>query len=406
MIQAKETSKYRWVILGILWSTYTALSLNRFSVWPLAPFLREDLGITSTHIGAVMSVTALGTLVPQLLIGWLVDKIGGRWPVATGCVISGTSMIALFFAQSYTLLLMLMFVTGIGFGFLLPSTAHGVISWFPLRERATAMGLVQTAINIGGIIAAATLPAVALALGCRYGFLFIGIIAIAIGVTALVFYKQPPRLAYSRFTDSEKLPRAAPFLEILKNRKIWLASICGWFFAYIQFTIIAHLVLYLTDVVLLPPVTAGGLLAIAQSAGILSRPGGGLLSDRVFGGRRKPVLMLMACTSSTICFILGLFGSYLFWAIYPIIFLLGIGGISFSSIFHTLVSELGGRHAAGKAVGLFVTIAAFGAVVGPTVFGYMVDTAGSYELAWISLAFMAAVSILLLLFVQEGKGKT
>ena len=75
-----------------------------------------------------------------------------------------------------------MFATGMGCGFLMPSTTQGVILWFPTKERATVMGLKQTAVNIGGIITALTLPAVALALGWRYGFLFLGIIAIVVSL--------------------------------------------------------------------------------------------------------------------------------------------------------------------------------------------------------------------------------
>ncbi|NIN00110.1 MAG: MFS transporter, partial [candidate division Zixibacteria bacterium] len=82
-------------------------------------------------------------------------------------------------------------VTGLGCGFLLPSTTQAVVAWFPLRERATVMGFKQTAVNIGGIISASTLPAVALVLGWRYCFLFLGIVAIAIGIAAYVLYREP-----------------------------------------------------------------------------------------------------------------------------------------------------------------------------------------------------------------------
>ena len=54
------TYRYRWVILGVLWITYIVVFLNRLSVGPLAPFLKEDLGINSTQIGLIMSAASLG----------------------------------------------------------------------------------------------------------------------------------------------------------------------------------------------------------------------------------------------------------------------------------------------------------------------------------------------------------
>ena len=41
-----------------------------------------------------------------------------------------------------------MFATGMGCGFLMPSTTSGVVVWFPAKERATVLGLKQTAVNM------------------------------------------------------------------------------------------------------------------------------------------------------------------------------------------------------------------------------------------------------------------
>jgi sugar phosphate permease len=308
-VQAEEKAHgYRWVILGALWITYIVVFLNRLSVGPLAPFLKDDLGITSTQVGLVMSAASLGYMVSILPMGWVVDKIGARWPIVIGELIAGTCMIALFFTPSYLWLLILMFITGLGCGSLLPSTTQGVVAWFPLRERATVMGLKQTAVNIGGIISASTLPAIALALGWRYCFLLLGFVAIAIGIAAYVLYREPPTSS-SRSVDSDTSIEAVSLLEIFKSRDIWLLAFCGLCLAWVEMSMIAHLVLYLKEVLLFGVVAAGGLLAMAEAAGAIARPGSGLLSDRVFGGKRREVFMLMAGSTSAMCFVVGFFGT-------------------------------------------------------------------------------------------------
>jgi len=401
----ETTYRYRWVILGVMWITYLVVFLNRLSVGPLAPFFKEELGISSAQVGMVMSAAGIGYTLTLFPTGWLVDRIGARWPIAIGELIAGISMIALFFAPSYIWLLIFMLITGFGCGFLSPSTTQGVLVWFPIRERATAMGFKQTAVSVGGIITAATLPIVALALGWRYGFLFLGIIAIAIGIVSLILYREPPTPISSTATSSASPALDASLLEILKSREIWLIGFCGLCLTWVEMAMIAHLVLYLTEVLLFPVVAAGGILAIAEAAGAIARPGSGLLSDRVFGGNRKQVFMLMAGIASATCLLLGLFGSHLSWGIYPVLFLLGVGGIGFGGIFVTLMSEFGGRYGAGKAVGLGGSVGMGGAVLGPVVFGHIVDISGSYEWAWLSLAFMAALCVLLLLFVKEERRK-
>jgi len=403
MVQAEATTlRYRWVILGVLWITYIVVFLHRLSVGPLAPFFKDDLGITSTQVGLVMSAASVGYMLSIFPIGWVVDRIGARWPIVAGELIAGTCMILLFFSPSYAWLLTLMFVTGLGCGFLLPSTTQGVVAWFPLRERATAMGLKQTAVNIGGIISASTLPALSLAVGWRYCFLLLGIMAIAIGTAGYILYREPP-MDSSRPMSSEAAAAAVPLVEILKTREIWLLACCGLCLAWVEMTVIAHIVLYLTEVLLFGVVAAGGLLAMTEAAGAIARPISGFLSDRVFGGNRKQVFMLMAGMASAMCFVVGLFGANLSWVLYPCLFIFGMGGIGFGGIYLTLMSEFGGRRGAGKAVGLSGIVTMVGAALGPTFFGYIVDTFKSYQLAWLSLGFVAAFPVLILLFVREHK---
>jgi len=406
MAQNPEVAnRYRWVVLGVLWITYIVVFLNRLSIGPLAPFLKVELGITSAQVGMIMSAAALGCMVTQVPIGRLVDRIGARWPMAAGEWIAGTCMVIIFFAPSYIWLLIMMFAAGLGLGFLMPSTTQGVMIWFPLKERATVMGLKQTAVNIGGAISAVTLPIVALSLGWRYGFLFLGIIALVIGVAVFILYKEPPRPALLSSTGSADPARAVSMLELLRNREIWLVAFCGLCFAWVEFAVIGHLVLYLTEGLLIPVVMAGGMLAMAEIAGAIARPGSGLLSDRVFGGNRKPVLTLMAVITSAMCLVIGFFGSYLSWAIYPVLFLLGMGGVGFGGIYLTILAEFGGPRGAATSVGLAAVVSMCGTIIGPVAFGYIVDISGSYQLAWLSLAFMATLCVLLLLFVREEKRK-
>jgi sugar phosphate permease len=405
MPQLEQTAdRYRWVILGVLWITYIVVFLNRLSVGPLAPFFKDDLGITSTQVGLVISAASSGYMLTMFPIGWLVDRIGARWPIVLGELIAGSCMIALFFATSYVYLLAFMFITGMGCGFLLPSTTQGVIAWFPLRERATVMGLKQTAVNIGGITTAATLPAIALALGWRYGFLFLGLSAIAIGVAALLLYREPGRV-FSGTAGSAMDDATVSLLEILKNREIWLIALCGFCMTWVEMAIIAHLVLYLTEVLLYGVVAAGGLLAMTEVAGAAARPGAGFISDWAFRGNRKHVFMLIAGTASSMSLVIGLCGYYLSWLLYPVLVLMGIGGIAFGGIWLTLLSEFGGTRGAGKAVGLGGVITIAGGAIGAPFFGHIVDATGSYQWAWLSLAIVSALCVLLLLLVREERRK-
>lgn len=394
--------RHRWVILGVLWITYIVVFLSRLGIGPLGAFFKEDLGITSAQVGLVMSAAALGYLITQIPIGWVVDRAGARWPMGIGELIAGAAMAGIYFSPSYGSLLGLVFLTGLGCGFLPPSTTQAVILWFPQRERATVMGVKQTAVNLGGILAAATLPVVARAWGWRAGFLLLGLIAIVVGTLCLLLYREPSRPTQDAGAPPT-LAAAVTLRQIANNREIWLVAMGAFFLNWVEMAMIGHFVLYLNKALLLPVVAAGGLLAMAEIAGAVARPVSGWVSDRGFGGRRKPVFMFFGITSAVMSVVMALEGPHLGGWLYPVVFILGIGAVGFGGVYLTLLSELGGRGGAAKAAGLGNTIAMGGSILGPPSFGYIVDVSGSYTLAWLSLAAAGALSAVAVLLVRESR---
>lgn len=71
-------SRYRIVILALVWLSYVMVYLARLSVGPLAPLLKESLGLSNAGVGALTGATAL-TYAPTLIVaGVLVDRVGCR----------------------------------------------------------------------------------------------------------------------------------------------------------------------------------------------------------------------------------------------------------------------------------------------------------------------------------------
>jgi MFS transporter, ACS family, hexuronate transporter len=348
-----------------------------------------------------LSASGLGYAISQIPTGVVVDAVGARGPIGIGALVAGVSMLGIFFAPSYTTLLGLMFVTGIGCGCLAPSTTQAVVVWFPQRERATVMGLKMTAVNIGGMISAATLPTIAARFGWRYGFLCLGLVALSVGVVSVALYREPPG---GRSSASGRSDDGVRLIEILQNRNVWLVGMGGLCLNWIELAMIGHVVLYLRSLQY-NVVTAGALLAGIEGAGALARPISGILSDRVFAGRRSPVFMLFTAAATASCTLLGLAGPQLGWLLYPVLFVLGIGGIGFGGVFLTLLSEFGGPRGAGKAAALGSTVSVAGSIIGPPAFGYVADVSGSYQLAWLSLAIVGCVGFALLMLVRESERK-
>ena len=419
----REQHNYRFVILGVVWTSYLIVYLSRLSVGPLAPFLKDSFNLSNAEVGSLMSATAI-TYAPSMIVaGLLVDRIGVKRILVGGTLLAGVSVALLFVAPSYPALLALLALSGFGCGCIYPSGIKALMIWFPPREWATAIGVNQSAINVSGIAGAAILPTVAVTLGWQYGFLFVGLVALAISAVCSLLYRDPAGLtdppARSRagqeeegsvIADAAAAGDAVPgpggwrqTLDLLRRRDVWLLCLTGLFLGIVEFSVLAHLVLFLNKAMLYTVVAAGGLRAICEAAGAVGKPGSGLVSDRLFHGRRKPALFGLCLVAAAVCVLFAAFDGRRGWGVYPGLVLFGVAAIGWGGLYATMAGELGGKKQAGLAAGLCSAVVNLGIVVGPPAFGYLVDATGSYRASWVFMAACAGVSVVTVSFVHEPR---
>ena len=397
------------MILAVAWMSFLTVFLVRLGVGPLAPFLKESLHISNAQVGSLVSVIGI-TYLPTLLVsGWVVDRIGVRRVLVFGTFITGLSTVALFFAPSYREMFIILALSGLGSGCIFPSAVKAIISWFPAKERATAMGINQTSVNAGGIIGASLLPTIAIALDWRYGLLFMGLGALGVCVACALLYRNPAQEELSGGAgDMLNSTAAKPsvtrlMVGLFSSRDIWMLFLAGFFVNIVEWGMMVNLVLYLNEALLFPVVAAGGLLAMTEAAGALGKPASGLISDRLLGGRRKIVFILMAGTAAIICLVLGLAGHGMQWLLYPVLFIMGVVAIGWSGLYTALAGELAGKELAGVAGGAGGFALVLAAFIGPLLFAYIVDVTGSYPVAWLVMALFGTVSVGFMSLVREYK---
>jgi ACS family hexuronate transporter-like MFS transporter len=420
--------RYRFVILGVVWTAYLIVYLARLTVGPLAPFLKNAFSLDNAEIGGLTSASALAYGPTLIVAGWLADRFGARRFLVAGTFVAGICVVLMFFASSYAMLFDLLVLSGLGCGFIQPSAIRAVMLWFPPRERATAIGFNQTAINVSGVIGGLTLPALAFALGWQYCFLVVGLVALVICGACFVLYRDPPGSLLRLPADDTGLPSllAEPgtacqaevpatgknvdshwrqSVQVLKCRDIWVLCVAGLFFGAVEFAAIAHMVLYLQKEYLLGTVAAGGLLAFCQLSGAAAKPGSGFVSDRLLRGRRRPALVVMSLGAAGACVALAGLGRGDRWLVYPCLAVLGATAIGWGGLYGTIAGEIGGRRNVGFATGISTAAVNLGIIAGPPLFGVVVDRTGSYGLAWTLLAAAAAVTAVCFLLVREPQGQ-
>lgn len=393
----QAASRYRWVILGLGFLGQFTNSLAFQSVAPLAPLFQPELGLNKTEVGLFSSILFAGQWALLLVAGTLTDRFGVRITLAVGLAVIGSSLIFMSQAATFQQALVVMFAAGVGSSGVLPAVTKAIVDWFPSRVRGTVMGIKQAAVPVGGVVTAALLPSVALALGWRNAIASVGFVGIACAAATLLYYRDVPRLsAASVHNESMRDGLGA----VLRNRRLWQLSLVSVLFVGVQMALTTYLALYLEEDVLvtvLPDrsarvVASGGFLAVCQLGGAMGRVFWGALSDRVFHGRRMVVLMTTGILTVACSLVTSrLSPAFPFWLLSGIVFLYGVCGVGWNGLYHVAMAETAGQQRAATGVGLSMTLNQIGTFSGPPLFGFVVDASGSYQTAWLLMACEALV---------------
>jgi ACS family hexuronate transporter-like MFS transporter len=386
------------VILLVLTLSHTVISFSNLSIPALTPFLREELGLTHAQLGMFISFFFSGVAAASIFFGWTSDLLGERRTLMIGLGIQGVFMIGFSLISSFILGGLLLVMAGIGYSSVAPATTKGVMRWFSSQGRATAMGVKQTGIPFGGILAAAVLPGIALSLGWRFCVILGALLTLS--AVLLVRILIPPAVPSIRGPAQNFWKQ---LYAIFSNRNIMAISIMGIFLAGIQLSLITHLVLFLKSKFSFSSVMAGMYLAGAQAGGMAGRIGWGLVSDFIAGGKRKLILVILGVAAVIQLFLLSrIEADFSRGFLLLFIILLGSTTIGYHGVLFGLLGEVVEKEVVGLATGFSLTITFLGILLFPPLCGYLVDKLGSYNQAWDLLAFSWVAAILiLLLFVQE-----
>jgi ACS family hexuronate transporter-like MFS transporter len=378
----------RWSVLSLITLAHGLGALSVLALAPLSPFLLDALHLTRGQVGFFLPAVYLGGVLMSLPAGWLTDRLGVRLTLGGGLFVIGSLVVAAAFARSLPTLLGALVVAGFGFSVLNPSTGKAVIEWFPPRGRGLAMGIKQTGLTLGGLTAALTLPPLAQAVGWRQALATAGALSAVAAILVLAVYRTPGSPTAARPTA---WPRLAELGVFMRRPAVIVVFVSGLALSTAQSSVLAYLALYAKETFTLSAVAAGQVLALAQLGGTASRLAWGMISDRFFGGRRRPGVVASALVGAATYALLALGAELPTAAVVPLAVLAGAGAFGWVGLYFALVAEIGGARYAGLLTGVAVAFAWSGVLVGPPVFGLLLESTGSYAWPWLTLAATAVL---------------
>ena len=162
--------------------------------------------------------------------------------LVAGQLFSGAFLFGMSRINGITMGVVVMAMVGLGCGCLMPATTKLIINWFPLRDRATMMGLKQSGVNIAGIATGAILPTVALAYSWRFGFMLVSLMAIGFGLISLALHRDLPEQASSSASPSAALNISRDVVHaVFLNKNILLLGFGAALLVSVEMSLITHL---------------------------------------------------------------------------------------------------------------------------------------------------------------------
>jgi len=379
--------------LSLVMLTHVSSAFCAFAVPPLAPFLQPELQISKGELGVMISSFYAGVVLASVPGGYLADRLKAKWVMATGNTAIGVFIILVALVPSYLVTLPLMMFAGTGYALMNPVTTRVVMAWFRARRRATAMSIKQMGVTLGGVLAAALLPSIASSFSWHVALQFAGAFTVACGIVIVLLYRETPVAEEVRFPEGGQ----RGLRSVLASRQIVLVGTTSGIFSMAQCSVTGYLVLFLHEAQLLPAVTAGLSLAVAQSTGAMARIGWGFASDVFLGGKRRLALLIIGMVIVAASAMAAVLPSGIpVWGLMALSAVFGGSALGWNGVLLTLTGESSQRDMVGLSSGVVSALTFSGIVVWSPIFGSIVDQTGSFSWGWYALVLVMLCCVVLM----------
>lgn len=289
----------RWLIALLFFGTIINY-IDRQVLSLLKPTISAEYGWGDAEFAHFASASQLAAAGALLFVGWIIDRFGVRiaygsavalWSIA-GMAHAAAATVGQFVGARVALVAFEAVNT--------PAVVKAAAQFLPIRQRTMAMGIVNTAPNIGNILAPLTVVPFAIAFGWKAAFIVTGLLGfvwLAFWIAGTRRLRPLPRAAAA----IDGTPARSSYGEALRDRKTWaiagakaITDMFWWFFTFWLPDLFTK-VFKLSQSELIGPTALAFTLA-ALGALFAGRLFGVLLgTGRTVNSARKTGMLLFAC---------------------------------------------------------------------------------------------------------------
>lgn len=274
--------------------------------------LQDTLGYSKAELGFAMSAISIAYGLSKFFMGNVSDRSNARYFLAAGLILSSLTMIFMglspFATSSVAIMFILLFINGWVQGMGWPACGRVVVHWYSIKERGTAMSIWNLAHNVGGfLVGPLAILGVELFVDWQARLYFPGLAAILVAILSILLVRDTPQScglppieeykndypkSYDTSQEQEFSAKEIFFKYVLNNKLLWYIAIANAFVYLVRNGIINWAPTFLQEAKHFTASEATWSASIYELAAIPGTILCGIMSDKLFQGRRAPVTII------------------------------------------------------------------------------------------------------------------
>jgi MFS family permease len=365
--------------------------VDRGNLATAGPLIRDQLGLSNTQLGLLLSAFFWSYTLAQLPAGWLAERLDARRVLACGLAVWGVATALTGLATGFLMLLVLRVMLGLGESVMYPASMKILAQEALEGQRGRANGFLAAG-NFAG-------PAFGtLAGGLLMAWLGWRVIFFVFGCASLLWlwpWLRTPRASTPQRSRGRQ--DGPSTLMILRRRELWgscLGHFCG---VYAPILVQSWLPVYLVkargfSMTQMAQIGAGVYALSALTCVLTGWVSDHWLNAGASSNRVRQTMLLSGCAGIAVCMSACALAG-------PLASLLAMAGCGvcfgiFTPAFFATAQTLAGPQAAARWFGVQNFLGNFAGISAPVITGIVVDRTGSFSLAFLIAAGLALVGMI------------
>jgi MFS transporter, ACDE family, multidrug resistance protein len=376
--------------LAITFATSVAVSAGASLLYPVLPVIAGDLQVEASQVGLVMAAFTSPAVVLAPLFGVIGDRHSRKWMLILGLALFGLAGSAAAFAPSFSCLLLLRAMQGVGMSAITPLTIILISDLMPEEREIHGQGLKVVIDRIAMIlfpIAGGFLAAIS----WRLAFAPF-VLALPLALAAYLWMPETSK------PGSDTLRRYFhQTLRGLREARLRTAFATGFIRFFLDYGLFTYLSLFLALRHGASAATAGGLIAIASAGSIVTAMSIGRIHSHM-----PPERFLSIAFSGCALALAALALDPPLWMIGVAVFIFGLGNGLLSPLQKSLLTRNTQPNLRGGVISVDRVIQQIAKSLAPTLLGLLLLVAEMEAVFW-SLCAMSLLGALLLALADRRR---